>query len=250
MNAFRLGLVNPNTTRDHTEAMGALAVSVLPPGSDVVEITAERGPETIESDVDSAVAAAEVVALVRANPGLDAYLVACFGDPGLDAARELTDAPVVGIGEAAYRAACLVARRFAVVTTLPRSVPKLEDEVAAAGLARRCVGVLPLSIPVAAQGAAYGDTTDAIVALSRRAVNELGAEALVLACGVMSETARAIEEELGVPIVEGVSFGALTAYALWRCELHTSKAGSYAWPELIPYTGMVDFTRLTEHEGC
>jgi allantoin racemase len=242
LTGFRLGLLNPNTSRDHTDAMARLALSVLPEGSDVVAATAERGPATIESYVDSAVAAAEVVELVRANPGLDAYLVACFGDPALDAARELTDAPVVGIGEAAYRAACLVARRFAVITTLPRSIPQLEDELAAAGVAASCVGVLPLAVPVAEQGAAYGETSDAIVTVSRCAVNELRAEALVLACGAMSETARAIQEEVGVPIVDGVSFGALSAYALWRCGLRTSKTGAYARPEPIPYTAMADFT--------
>jgi allantoin racemase len=240
---FRLGLLNPNTTREHTDAMAAVASSVLPEGTDVVALTAERGPETIESDVDSVVAAAEVVELVRANDSLDAYLIACFGDPGLDAVRELTEAPVVGIGEASYRAASLVGRRFAVVTTLSRSVPKLEDDLAAAGVAARCVGILPLSITVAEQGAAHAGTTEAIVALSRQAVMELRAEALILACGAMAETARAIQEELGVPIVDGVSFGALTAYALWRCGLGTSKVGAYGWPEAIPYQAMVSFTR-------
>jgi allantoin racemase len=241
--AFRLGLLNPNTTGGHTDAMAAVAASVLPEGAEVVALTAERGPETIESDADSVVAAAEVVELVRANDRLDAYLIACFGDPGLDAARELTEAPVVGIGEAAYRAACLVGRRFAVVTTLSRSIPKLEDDIAAAGVAGRCAAILPLSIAVAEQGAVHVETTEAIVALSRQAVTELRAEALILACGAMAESAQAIQEELGVPIVDGVSFGALTAYALWRCGLGTSKVGAYGWPEPIPYHAMAAFTR-------
>jgi allantoin racemase len=241
--AFRLGLLNPNTTHEHTGAMAAVASSALPEAADVVALTAERGPETIESDVDSAVAAVEVAELVRANDGLDAYLIACFGDPGLDAARELTEAPVVGIGEAAYRAACLVGRRFAIVTTLARSIPKLEEDVAAAGVADRCVGVLPLSIAVAEHGAAHPDSTEAIVAVSGRAVTELRAEALILACGAMAETARTVQDELGVPIVDGVSFGALTAFALWRCGLATSKVGAYASPEAIPYHAMAAFAR-------
>src|SRR5581483_11138212 len=93
---------------------------LAPAGAAVAGLTAARGPRSVESAADHAVAAAEVVELVRVNPGHDAYLVACFDDPGVDAARELTEAPVVGIGEAAYRAACLVGRRFAVLTTLRR----------------------------------------------------------------------------------------------------------------------------------
>lgn len=241
MRPFRLGLLNPNTDEDDTRAMAEIAARVLSPEADVVAVTAARGPRSIESYVDAAVAAAEVVGLMRAHPGLDAYLVACFGDPGVNAARELTDAPVVGIGEAALGAACLVARRFAVLTTLARSVPELEDALEAQGIVRRCVGVIPLSIPVAEQGAKFPATTTAMVAAGRRAIEELGAEALVLACGGMAEVAAAVREAVGVPVCDGVSFGALLAYSLWRAGLTTSKAGSLAWPEPIPYVGMPGF---------
>ena len=101
--------------------MRSVAESVLPAGSVVTAVTAERGPSSIESEADSAIAAAEVVSLLRSTETHDAYLVACFGDPGLEAARELTDAPVVGIGEAAYAAAGLIAKRFAVAYEFRRS---------------------------------------------------------------------------------------------------------------------------------
>jgi allantoin racemase len=235
--SFRLGLVNPNTDDGHTTAMTAVAREMLP-DAQIVPLQPERGPSSIESYADEAVAAALVVEVVRGTPDLDAYVIACFGDPGVDAARELVAAPVVGIREAAYRAVTLVARRFAVVTTLRRGIPELEDGLEREGVARRCVGVLPLEIPVAAQGAGYPDTTEAIVAVGRRAVDELGAEALVLACGGMADVARAVERGVGVPVCDGVAVGVLLAHALWRAGLATSKRGALAWPEPIPYRGM------------
>src|ERR671936_129252 len=120
---FRLALINPNTDELHTQAMQHVAAAALPAGCQVTAVNPERGPASIESEADAVVAAAETAALVRSLDEHDAYLIACFGDPGLDAARELTAAPVVGIGEAAYTAATLVAKRFGVITTLPRSVP-------------------------------------------------------------------------------------------------------------------------------
>src|SRR6059058_958214 len=123
-----------------------------------------------------------MLALLRALPPPDAYLVACFGDPGVDAARELTDAPVVGIGEAAFRAACLVATRFGVVTTLPRGVPAIEEAARLYGVAERLVAVETLDIPVSEQGGDHPATTDAIVAAAGRLVARR-AEAVVLACG-------------------------------------------------------------------
>jgi allantoin racemase len=218
--------------------MGAVARDALPEGCEVTAISAARGPTSIESAIDSAVSAAEVAALVQSVPAHDAYLVACFGDPGVEAARELTRAPVVGIGESAYQAAGQIAKRFAVITTLPRSIPALEDSLDRLGMRARCAGIVPLNIPVSEQGGEHGDTTEAIVAAGTGLVLERGAEALILACGGMAEVARAVQERVGVPVCDGVAFGALLAYSLWRCGLETSKSGAYAFPEPIPYTGM------------
>jgi allantoin racemase len=242
VSVFRLGLINPNTDARHTAAMRDVARGVLPDGCAVEAVSPERGPTSIESEADGVVAAAEVVGLVRALPEQDAYLIACFGDPGLDAARELTEAPVVGIGEAAHAAAAQVAKRFAVITTLPRGVPALEQALERQGLRARCVAVVPLQISVADQGSHNPDTTAAIVRAGRALVAERGAEALVLACGGMADVAAAVQAEAGVPVCDGVAFGALLAFALWRCGLRTSKAGAYGWPEPIPYTGMPGFS--------
>jgi len=235
---FRLALINPNTDPHHTEAMGGVALAALPEGCEVTAVNPERGPSSIESEADAVVAAAETAALMRALPEHDAYLIACFGDPGLDAARERAAAPVVGIGEAAYTAATLVGKRFGVITTLPRSIPALEEAIEARGLQPRLAGILPLHIPVAEQGAGHPDTTEAIVAAGQALASERGADALILACGGMADVARAVEQRVGVPVCDGVAFGAGVAHALWSCGLRTSKAGAYAAPEPIPYLGM------------
>ena len=171
---FRLALINPNTDEVHTMAMLGVARDVLPEGCDVTAINPTRGPSSIESEADAVIAAAEVAALVQSLEPHDAYLIACFGDPGLDAARELTSAPVVGIGEAAYAAAALVSKRFGIVTTLPRGIPALEEAVEFHGMRSMCAGILPLNIPVSEQGSHHPDTTPAIVEAGRKLVDEHG----------------------------------------------------------------------------
>jgi allantoin racemase len=236
----RLGLINPNTDPDDTDQMASVAKGALGPEVQLVALTAARGPQSIESAADGAIAAAEVVRLVAEHPELDCIVIGCFGDPGLEAARELTQAPVVGIGEAAYRATLLVARRFAVITTLARGVPELEDGMERLGVRGSCVGVLPIDIPVARQGAGFPESVEAIIAAGTEAVRGLGAEALVLACGAMTAGEATISERVGVPATSGVAVGALFAHALWRAGLRTSKVGSFAPPEPIAYAGMPD----------
>ena len=106
------------------------------------------------------------------------------------------------------------------------------------------MAVEPLGIPVAEQGGHNPDTTAAIVAAGRRVVSGGGAEALVLACGGMADVAQTVRREVGVPVCDGVAFGAMIAYALWRCGLTTSKAGGYGWPEPIAYSGMPGFRNV------
>lgn len=235
---FRLGLINPNTDPIHTSSMRDVALDTLPDGCEVTGVSPERGPSAIESEADLAVGALEVVRLVRSLPDQDAYLIACFGDPGLDAAREVTDVPVIGTAEAAYKAATLVAKRFGIVTTLPRGIPALEEGLDRHGVRSRCVAIAPLLIPVSEQGSHNPDTTVAIIETGRRMVAEHGAEALILACGGMADVAVRVSEEVGVPVCDGVAFGTMLAYSLWSCGLRTGKSGAYGWPEPIAYTGM------------
>lgn len=238
MSRFRLAVINPNTDASDTAAMASAVADALPVGAEVEAYTAERGATSIESAADEAFAIGEVVKVAQAHPDHDGYLIACFSDPGVEAVRELTSAPVVGIGEAAYSAASMLARRFAVITTLARGRAEIEDAVRRSGLEDRCAAVLALGIPVAEQGSEFPATTEAIIDLSRHAVNDLGAEAIILGCGGMSDVERAVAAAVGVPVTNGVVVGALVAHALWAAGLRTSKRGSYAEPEPIAYRGM------------
>lgn len=227
MSAFRLGLVNPNTCADDTVAMARLARDALGAGAVVEEMTAADGFPAIEGAAGHVAGAAAVVELIRSSPDCDGYLIACFDDPGLHAARELTAGPVVGIGEAAVLSATLVARRFAVVTTLRRGIAAIEDGLRAGGFDGRCAGVVALERGVREQAS---DGEAAIVATARRAIDELGADAVVLACGALAAQAADVARHIGVPVCDGVAFGALLAHALWRSGLRTSARGAYAFP--------------------
>lgn len=235
---MRLALLNPNTTVAMTAAMATVARAVLPPEVEVAEITAPRGPDAIEGYEEQAIAAAAVSEMIRAHRDYDAYLIGCFGDPGLYAARELTEAPVVGTGQAAYLAACTLGRRFAVLTTLARGIGTIEDRLALYGLSERCAAIRPTGVPVLGHGAAAPDGLRRLREEARRAVEEDGADVIVLACGSMAGEAAAVSEAARVPVVDGVPVGALLAYSLVRAGLRTSKTGAFSSPEPVRYTNM------------
>ncbi len=120
---MKIKLINPNTTQRMTEAMGRCAREVANAGTAVVAVSPTMGPPSIESHYDDALAVPGLLAEIAAGErdGFDGYVIACFGDPGLYAAREIARGPVIGIAEAAMHAASVLAPGFSVVTTLSRA---------------------------------------------------------------------------------------------------------------------------------
>lgn len=238
MTSYRIALFNPNTTEAMTRSMAEVARSVAEPAVTIDAVTAAAGPAAIESHVDEAYAAVSVVEFVRDHPDYDAYIVACASDPGLFAARELVEAPIVGIGEAAYHLASVLGRRFLVVTTLPRDVTPSLERVASLGLHGLCAGVVAAEVPVLETGTHNADGLDRMTRITREAVESTGADVVVLGCGGMADTVETLTRALRVPVVDGVSAAVVLAQGLLRCGLRTSKRASFAPPEPIAYTGI------------
>lgn len=134
---MRLLVVNPNTTHSMTEKIGAAARAVAALGTEIIAVNPDSGPPSIEGYFDEAFAVPGLIAEMKKAGEVDATIIACFDDTGLDAARSLSTAPVIGIGEAAFHVASLIAGKFSVVTTLPRSVPAIEHNLVRYGLMSR-----------------------------------------------------------------------------------------------------------------
>jgi allantoin racemase len=236
---MKLLLVNPNTSAAMTQGMADAARAVAAPGTLVVGRQPSFGPASIEGHFDDVFGAAGVAEQVKLAQGesFDAVVIACFGDPGLDAARELTTAPVLGIAEAAFHAASFVATGFSVVTTLTRTCVIAERLVQRYGFERSCRGVHGTDIPVLELEACSEDTVAQIEAAARAALAQDRSGAIVLGCGGMAALCRTLQNRLGVPVVDGVSAAVKLAEALVALGLKTDKLGDYAPPLRKPWAG-------------
>ncbi len=228
---MQIAIINPNTTMSMTTKIAAGARSVARAGTIIVEAQSERGPDAIEGPFDGALSVPGLLKKIEAaeQAGADAHIIACFDDTGLDAARALSSRPVLGIGEAAFHVASLVGHSFCVVTTLARSAPVIEDNIRRYGFGHRCKGVYASDIPVLelenpASGAL--DRISDFITQGRR----LGAEAVVLGCAGMVEYAHKLQQQHGLPVIEGVSAAVCLAETLVSCGLTTSKTGVWAPP--------------------
>jgi allantoin racemase len=228
----RITLINPNTSRAMTAKIAAAAREVAGPGVEIAAVCPETGPAAIESHVDEAFAAVAIVRLIEADlaaGGSDAYVIACFGDPGLDAARELVDVPVIGIAEAAMHVATLSGRHFAVVTTLSRTLGRARDLLARYGMGDACVSLVGSGIPVLELEDTASESFERIADLAATEV-AAGADVIVLGCAGMTDLCHALTARVGVPVVDGVGAAVGLAATMVRMRVGTSKRDEYAPP--------------------
>lgn len=234
---IRIQVINPNTSRAMTDGIARTAREVAGPGTAVLAVTSTMGPASIESHYDEALAVPGVLAAVLdgERAGVAGHVIACFGDPGLAAAREIATGPVVGIAEAAMHAATFIGRSFSVVTTLSRTVGSTWDLARSYGFAARCAGVHACDIPVLDLDSPAAWATVAVACAAARDAD--GCDVIVLGCAGMSGLATSLSAELGLPVVDGVAAAVKTVEALAALGLRTSKRDEYAAPPAKPVTG-------------
>ena len=239
---MRICIINPNTAVAMTEVIATAARSVAPAGTEIVAVTNPMGPASIESHYDEALAAPgllHVITEMEATDPADGYLIACFGDPGLEAAREVATAPVIGIAEAAFHLASMLGRGFSVVTTLSRTIGRAADLVEHYGFDRQCHGLHACDIPVL-ELETNPATAEILEKSCREALVSDGSDAIVLGCAGMADLATRMSNRLGAPVIDGVAAGVGLLAAMAAMSLRTGTAsGEFTPPPPKPYSGLL-----------
>ncbi|WP_208179431.1 aspartate/glutamate racemase family protein [Sinorhizobium medicae] len=236
---MHIHLINPNSTASMTTQALESALLVKHAYTRVSASNPTDTPVSIEGGADEAMAVPGMLAEIRQGEaqGVDAYVIACFDDPGLHAAREVAKGPVIGICQAAVQVAMTISRRFSVITTLPRSVPIIEDLISDYGAERHCRKVRAIDLPVLALEEDPQKAERLLLQEIELAKAEDGAEAIVLGCAGMSSLCDRLKEATGVPVIDGVTAAVKMAEALIGAGYTTSKVNTYAYPRIKAAVG-------------
>jgi allantoin racemase len=236
---MRIKIINPNTTTAFTALSLNAGRAVAAPGTQILAGQPADGTHSVECNVDEAIATLGIIEAVRAGEaeGVDGYVIACFGDTGLDAAREVAAGPVVGMTEAALYAAALIAPVFSIVTLPRRTRMFAERSVWHAGLERRCANIRAIDIDVLDCAHDQTRVFEAFVAEAVRAIEEDHAEAIILGCAGLEPLIVPLVERLRVPVIEGVAAAVKMVEALLALRLATSKAGAWGYPPVKRMSG-------------
>jgi allantoin racemase len=198
----RIRVINPNSNEAVTAAIDqALEPLRFANGPEIVCSTLAEGPAGIETQADVESVTLPLRRMVEADNASDAFVIACYSDPGLHVCREGTARPVFGIAECGVLTALARAERFGVIAIRQRSIPRHLRYLRQMGLMERLAGERPLEMSVA-ESASGENTLDRMVEVGRALKEEDGANAIVMGCAGMARHRAALEEALGVPVID------------------------------------------------
>lgn len=231
---MKIKIINPNTTLAMTNSIAKTANQYCRTDTDILCVSPSMGPDSIECYVDEYLAVPGVIDEVvkgDLDESADAFIIACFGDPGLQAAREVTDKPVLGIAESAITTAKFVAPYFSIVSVLDRSKKVTEDVIQNYGAEKFCKSIRSTGLSVLEFNENHEKGLNALEKESKKAVEEDGAECILLGCAGFVDFAKELNNKLGVPVIDGVMPAVKLAEALVDMNIKTSKEMTWGYPE-------------------
>ncbi|SRR6266540_3332227 len=198
----RIRVINPNSNEAVTRAMSeALEPLRFANGPEIICSTLADGPFGIETQEDVESVALPLRRLVESDNGSDAFVIACYSDPGLQVCREGTTRPVFGIAECAVLTALARADRFGVIAILQRSIARHVRYLRQMGLTERFAGERPLEMSVA-EAASGENALQRMIKVGSELKERDGARAIVMGCAGMARHRRRLEEALQIPVID------------------------------------------------
>jgi allantoin racemase len=229
---MKIFVINPNTSESMTDHIREALESVKRSDTELTVTCPLKGPDTIESAYDEAYAIPPTLELVKkANAeGYDAVILACFSDPGLEAAKEVSAIPVVGIEEATLHMAAMLGAKFSILTPRKQRIASKCEHVHMRGLTHFLASVRSLDLSVAETDADPTKTKRRLMETAKIAVETDGAEVIIMGCAGMAGYAAEIEQALNIKVLDPAAVALKTAEAMADLGLTHSKVGMFAAP--------------------
>lgn len=199
----RVIVINPNSTKAVTEAMdSAFDPLRLDGGPEIESVTNRDGPPGIEKQQHVEQVSAHICKIIEmSDADAGAFVVACFSDPGMFAAREMTTKPVFGIAESGILSALSLGNRFGVIAILDQSIPRHIRYIRSLGLESRLAGDLAIGLRVT-ELTDEEKTFERMVQVGEKLRDDKAADVLVMGCAGMARYRVPLEERLGVSVVD------------------------------------------------
>lgn len=225
---MKIKVIVPVSTSQWNDMIQETYEAYKDPGTEITIVNIKRGPESIEQRYDETWAALPTLqeAEKAEQEGYDAVIDYCFGDPALESIKEALNIPVVGLNEPSVHLASILGKKFSIIGVGGKKMEasrRIDDKVALYGLADRLASVRRVDVRVIDIKKEFNKVVKALMEEGRKAIEEDGADILILGCGSLLNIAEKLQEKLGVPVIDPGLVALKVAEDLVKLKLTHSK---------------------------
>jgi len=233
-------IINPNTSLSMTAGIQDTVKQIFSPPWSYRVVNAPAGPESLESWRDYQLAGVTVMPLLEEHKDVDGVVLACFGDPGLFALKEISSVPVIGIAEASISLALLLGGKFGILAAMKRAISLMDSMVGTYGLWSRYAGTVALDMRVLNLEQDHQGT----LAVLERASSDLAArdaDVLLLGCAGLTGFSRDLTQMVPVTTIDPVEAGCRMLKTVVEMGLDVGHLGLYSRPAPQPMNNLQQF---------
>lgn len=218
---MKILVINPNSSKEMTKGIAASAKQYAKADSQIYTVCSSGGPLAIECLADAKAVEHQVNDyVIQANKeGYDAIIMACYGQSLQKGATKISAIPVYSIAEPQLYMACLLGNKFSVIGLKKDSGPMMEERLQKLGLISRCASIRTIGVSILDCVVNRENTYAALTQEAGKAITEDGADVICLGCAGLAGFDKPMQEEVGVPVLDGVVCAIKMCEALFECRL-------------------------------
>ena len=220
--SIEICIINPYAT-DKSNAKLKQCVSEVIDKNSTVYLNQNSNFEDYYSYYLETANVSKIVKEIESNNSSDAFIIACYEDTGIDVIRKITSRPVIGIGEAAFYTANIIANKFSIITNLSASHEALKNNLIKYDLEHKCVSLKSIEVPILDMETMSKSNIKKLEGAINRTIIEDNPEAIIITSPGILNLTKIFSDRFNIPIIEGVTAAATLLETLSKQGLKIKK---------------------------
>ena len=220
--SIEICIINPHTTAKLNEKLKNCASKIIDPNSNIY-----ISQENLENDYFGhhleTINVSNLVKQVENNNSSDAFIIASYEDIGVETIRKVTSKPVIGIGEASFYTANIIANKFSVITNISQSHEALKNNLIKYDMDHKCVSLKSIEVPILDMETMSKSNLKKLENEIERTISEDEPEAIIITSAGILELSKDLGEKFNFPFIEGITAATALIENLTKLELNIKK---------------------------
>ena len=220
--SIEICIINPHATAKSNEKLKNCAIKIIDPNTNVY-----ISQENLENDYFShhleTTNVSSLVKQIENNNSSDAFIIASYEDIGVETIRKVTSKPVIGIGEASFYTANIIANKFSVITNISQSHEALKNNLIKYDMDHKCVSLKSIEVPILDMETMSKSNLKKLENEIERTISEDEPEAIIITSAGILELSKDLGEKFNFPFIEGITAATALIENLTKLELNIKK---------------------------